>query len=707
MRSLTFFKAIVIIMALSTNLTNCGRRLETAPVAKVVPKVDTLFGVEMVDNYAWLRDDTRSDPEVLGYLKAENEYTARILQHTEQLQKDLYDEMLGRIKETDLSVPVKHGDFYYYDRTEEGKQYKIYCRKQGSLEADEEILLDVNKLAEGYSFMRLGTYLVSPDHRLLAYSTDTAGSERYVLRVKNLKTGELFPDMISNISGSVEWAADNKTILYTVPDDAWRPFKLYRHELGQPTSDDQLIYHEPDDGFWMDIAKSKDEKFLLMELGSETSSEVWYLDSGDPTGVFKVISLRAPKLEYSVWHHDNRFFIVTNHEAKNFRLVTAPEKEPSRDNWTDLIPHNPAVKLDYVSMFTDFMAISEREGGFKQLRVLDFKTGQTHRLQFDEAIYRCGIGDNPDFNSATLRYSYQSMITPSSVFDYDMSTREQELMKQKEVLGGYDPSQYTSERIYATAGDGTKIPVSMVYRKGMKTDGSHPLYLNGYGSYGHSMDPYFSSNRVSLLDRGFIFAVAHIRGGGEMGRAWYDDGKLMNKKNTFTDFIAVGNHLVAEKYTGHDKLVISGGSAGGLLIGAVLNMAPTLCRVAVADVPFVDVINTMLDASIPLTVIEYEEWGNPNEEAAFKYMLSYSPYDNVAAQDYPNMLITGGLNDTRVQYFEPTKWVAKLRATKTDNNRLLLKINMGAGHGGASGRYDYLKEIALEFAFILDVLDIE
>lgn len=702
-----FFKVTVIVLALSTNLATCGRRLEPAPVAKVVPNVDTMFGIEMVDNYAWLRDDSRSDPEVLDYLKAENEYTAKVMQHTEQLQTDLYNEMLGRIKETDLSVPVKHGDYYYYDRTEEGKQYKIYCRKNGSLDADEEILIDVNELAEGRDFMSLGTYLVSPNHQLLAYSTDTAGNERYTLRVKNLETGELFPDVISSTSGSAEWGADNSTLFYTVPDDAWRPFKLYRHQLGQTDTEDALIYHEPNEGFWMDITKSKDEKFLLLELGSETSSEVWYLDANNPTGEFKVISPRAPKLEYSVWHHDNRFFIVTNYEAENFKLVTTPEKDPSRDNWTDLIPHNPTVKLDAVSMFRDFMAISEREGGFRQLRVLDFKTGMTHRLEFDEPIYWCGVGDNPDFNSGTLRYNYQSLVTPSSVFDYDMSAREQELMKQKEVLGDYDPSQYTSERVYATADDGTQIPVSMVYRKGMKIDGSNPLYLYGYGSYGHSMDPRFSSNRLSLLDRGFIFAIAHIRGGGEMGRPWYEDGKLMNKKNTFTDFIAVGNHLVAEKFTSHDKMVISGGSAGGLLIGAVLNMAPTLCRVAVADVPFVDVMNTMLDASIPLTVIEYEEWGNPNEEEPFRYMMSYSPYDNVTAQDYPNTLITGGLNDTRVQYFEPTKWAAKLRATKTDNNRLLLKINMDAGHGGASGRYDYLKEIALEFAFILDVLGME
>ncbi|MDH3890202.1 MAG: S9 family peptidase [candidate division Zixibacteria bacterium] len=707
MRVSMFLRTILTLIALTTSLTSCGRRLEPAPVAKIEPKVDTMFSIEMVDNYAWLRDDSRTDPEVLDYLKAENEYTAKVMQHTQQLQSDIYDEMLGRIKETDLSVPVKHGDYYYYDRTEEGKQYDIYCRKKGSLEADEEILIDVNELAVGHDFMSLGTYLVSPNHRLLAYSTDTAGNERYTLRVKNLETGEHFPDMIPNISGSVEWAADNSTLFYTVPDDAWRPFKLFRHQLGQDNSEDELVFHETDEGFWMNIAKSKDEKYLLLELGSETSSEVWYLDSGNPTGQFQVISARRPKLEYSAWHHDTKFYIVTNDEAKNFKLVTAPEEDPSRDNWTDLIEHNPAVKLDYLSMFKDFMAISEREGGFKQLRVLDFKTQETHRLEFDEPIYRCGIGDNPEFNSPTLRYNYQSLVTPSSVFDYDMGSREAELMKQKEVLGGYDPDQYASERQYATAQDGAKIPVSMVYRKGMKRDGSHPLYLYGYGSYGYSMDPRFSSKRLSLLDRGFIFAIAHIRGGGEMGRSWYEDGKLMNKKNTFTDFIAVGNHLVKENYTSHEKMAITGGSAGGLLIGAVVNMAPTLCKVAVADVPFVDVMNTMLDASIPLTVIEYEEWGDPNQEEAFRYMMSYSPYDNVIAQGYPNMLITGGLYDTRVQYFEPTKWAAKLRATKTDNNRLLLKINMGAGHGGSSGRYDYLKEIALEYAFILDVLGVE
>ncbi len=694
----------MLFLSLSCMALSCGHRLKPAPAAKVVPKVDTMFGVEMVDNYAWLRDDSRSDPEVLAYIKAENDYTASVMKHTEPLQEQLFQEMRSRIKETDLSVPVRHGDYFYYDRTEEGKQYKIYCRKEESLEADEEILLDLNVLAEGHDFMSLGTFEISPDHKLLAYATDTAGNERYTLRIKDLETGRLLPDVINNISGDVVWAADNRTLFYTIPDDAWRPFRLLRHRLGTDTSDDKLIYTENDEAFWMSLYKSKDEEYIFLDLGSKTSHETRYLRADRPEEKLKILAERAPDIEYEVYHHDDRFFIVTNLDAKNFKIVTAPENNPSRNNWTDLMPYDPKIKINRLSMFRDFMAISEREGGFSQLRIYDFKSQKTHRIQFDEPIYTCRIDENPEFNSSTLRFNYQSLITPFSVFQYDMKGRTRELLKQKEVLGGYDPSEYVMERTDAVAEDGTKIPVSMVYRKGLKKDGTNPLYLVGYGSYGSSSEPWFSSNRLSLLERGFIYAKAHIRGGGEMGRQWYEDGKLMKKKNTFTDFIAVGKHLVAQKYTSPDKLVIAGGSAGGLLIGAVVNMAPELCRVAVADVPFVDVMNTMLDASIPLTVVEYEEWGNPNEEEAFRYMLSYSPYDNVRAQAYPNMLVTGGLYDTRVQYFEPTKWVAKLRANKTDNNRLLLKINMGAGHGGASGRYDYLKEIAFEYAFILDVL---
>ncbi|MCK4462324.1 MAG: S9 family peptidase [candidate division Zixibacteria bacterium] len=686
---------------------SCGRRLDTEPpVAKVEPRIDTMFEVEMVDNYSWLRDDSRSKPEVLDYLKAENAYTEAVMYHTEQLQDALYNEMLGRIKETDLSVPAQRDEYFYYSRTEEGKQYDIYCRKKGSLEAAEEILLDVNRLAKGHDFLGLGTYEISPDHKLLAYSTDTAGNERYTLRVKNLETGELYPDEILKMSGSAEWANDNRTLFYTVPDDAWRPYKLYRHTLGQE-EEDLLIYHEPDNAFWIDIGKSMSMKYLLVDIGSQTSSEVRYLDADKSFGEFSIVHPRKPKHEYQVYHHGDMFYIVTNDSAKNFRLMRTPVSAPAKNNWREVIPHRDSVKLDRVVMFGGFMVLSEREDGLRQLRVMEFSSSEAHRIEMPEPMYACSPGENIDFGSGILRFVYQSFATPRSVYDYDMLTKERALMKRKEVLGGFDPTQYQSERIYATAEDGTRIPISLVYKIGVNLDGTSPLYLNGYGAYGISMDPYFSSNRLSLLDRGFIYVRAHIRGGGEMGRYWYEDGRLLNKKNTFTDFIACGEHLIAKQYTCTDKLVINGGSAGGLLIGAVVNMAPELCHIAIADVPFVDVMNTMLDASIPLTVIEYEEWGNPNEKEYFDYMMSYSPYDNVTAKAYPHMLITGGLNDTRVQYWEPAKWTARLRALKTDNNRLLLKTNMGAGHGGASGRYDYLKEIALEYAFILDVLGVE
>jgi oligopeptidase B len=674
------------------------------PVAKTEPKVDSLFGTVMVDDYFWLRG--KEKPEVIEYLDAENSYTEAVMKHTEQFQEDLFKELKSRIKETDLSVPVKRGAYYYYQREEEGQQYKIYCRKKGNLEAQEEVLLDVNKLAEDREFLQLGTYEISPDHSLLAFSTDTAGSERYALRIKNLGSGELYPDMIENISGNLAWANDNKTFFYTIPDDAWRPFKLYRHTLGADVADDKLVYHEQDESFWMSIDNTKSEAYLLLSIGSETSDECHYLSADDPNGVFKIIHPRQHELEYSVFHHHDCFYILTNDEAVNFRLMETPVSHPAKENWTEFVPHREAVKLDDLDLFEDFLVIYQRENGLRTIQIRNLVDGNQHAVEFPEPVYSYRGQSNPEYDTDLLRFTYRSLVTPNSVFDYNMRTHERELKKQTEVLGGFDPTEYQSERVFATAPDGSKIPISIVYRKGMVKDGSNPLYLYAYGSYGYSMDPYFSSNRISLLDRGFVFAIAHIRGGGEMGRPWYDDGKLLNKKNTFTDFIACGEHLIAEGYSSKDKLVISGGSAGGLLVGAVLNMRPDLFHVVVADVPFVDVMNTMLDASIPLTVIEYEEWGNPNEEESFKYMMSYSPYDNVGPMDYPHLLITAGLNDTRVQYWEPAKWTAKLRTMNTGSNRLLLKTNMGAGHGGASGRYDYLKDIAFEFAFVFDCLGI-
>ncbi|MFZ5980955.1 MAG: S9 family peptidase [Candidatus Zixiibacteriota bacterium] len=696
---------MLLILAALAVLSSCGQKVEVAPpVAKVVPHVDTLFDKEVVDNYYWLRQ--RDNQEVIEYLNAENEYTDAVTGHTKKLQEKIYEEMVGRIKETDLSVPVKIDDYYYYSRTEEGKQYSIYCRKKGNLDAAEEILLDLNQLAEGKAFMSLGVFDVSPDHKLLAYATDDKGNERYDLRIKNLETGELLPDAVDNIATSLVWANDNKTLFYTVTDEAWRPFKVFRHQLGDEAKNDALIYHEEDEAFFVGLGKTKSRAYILINLGSNTTSECRYLDADKPFDKFKIFEPRRHEVEYQVEHHGDEFYVLTNDNAKNFKLMKTPVNRTSKENWKEFIPHRDSVMLSGMDVFRDYLVVYERKNALQQIRVFDFNTGESHHIEFDEPVYAAYGGDNPDDHSDLLRFTYMSLVTPSSVYDYNMKTRTRELKKQKEVLGGYNPDDYRSERVFVTADDGAGIPVSMVYRKGMKRDGNNPFYLYGYGAYGINMDPWFSSNRLSLLDRGFIFALAHVRGSSAMGRGWYDDGKLMNKKNSFTDFINVAEYLIDQKYTSSEKLVISGGSAGGLLVGAVVNMRPELFKVVVADVPFVDLMNTMRDESLPLTVIEWEEWGNPNEKEAYDYMLSYSPYDNVAAKEYPYMLLTAGLNDTRVNYWEPAKWCAKLRALKTDNNTLVLKVNMGAGHGGASGRYDYLKEVAFEYAYILDILGI-
>jgi len=704
MKKITLMLMLLTLAAVSV-LVSCSQRVDVdPPVAKIVPHVDTMFGEEVVDNYFWLRE--RDNPEVIDYLKAENAFTDSVTQHTKDFQDKLYQEMLDRIKETDLSVPVKRDNYYYYNRTEEGKQYSIYCRKKGNLDADEEILLDVNKLAEGKDFMRLGVFAVSPDHKMLAYATDDKGNERYDLRIKNLETGKLYPDAIENIATSVEWANDNKTLFYTITNDAWRPFKVYRHKLGDDAKNDKMIYHEKDDAFFVGLGKTKSMAYLMIGIGSNTTSEYRYLDANNPFGKFKVVEPRKHEMEYDIEHHGDKFYILTNDNAKNFKLMETPVNRTSKKYWKEVIPHRDSVMLTGMDLFKDYMVIYERKDGLRQIRVTDFNTGEAHNIEFEEPVYAVYGSKNPDFKSHVLRFTYMSLVTPRSVYDYNMKTRDRELKKQKEVLGDYNPEDYQSERIYATASDGAQIPVSLVYKKGMKKNGNNPFYLYGYGAYGMNMDAWFSSNRLSLLNRGFIFALAHVRGSSTMGRAWYEDGKLMNKKNSFTDFIAVAEHLIDEKYTSQDKLVIGGGSAGGLLVGAVVNMRPDLFKVVVADVPFVDLMNTMLDETLPLTVIEWEEWGNPNEKEAYDYMRSYSPYDNVEAKAYPNMLLTGGLNDTRVNYWEPAKWTAKLRANKTDDNILVLKTNMGAGHGGASGRYDYLKEVAFEYAFILDIMGI-
>ena len=675
----------------------------TPPIATVRPHTLPAHGNTRIDNYYWLRE--RENPDVIAYLEAENSYTKTILNDTEALQETLFQEMKGRIQETDLSVPVKMGNYYYYTRTEEGKQYDIHCRKQGNMEGDEEILLDVNHLAGSSPYCAIGVFEPSPSHKLLAYSVDLSGNESYTLYVKDLSTGELLPDTIPATYYSVAWANDNKTLFYNVLDEALRPYQLRRHILGTAAHDNVTVYQEDDARFYLNVTKSKDDVYLLLVLNSKESDEVRFLSADKPTGEFQTIHPREHKVEYGAEHHRGRFYIFTNADgAQNFKIVTAPVDNPGRANWTDLLPYDPAIKIDALEPFRDHLVIYQRQDGLRQIRIGDLNNDEYHLIEFPEPVYSAWGGHNPEFDSQMVRFHYTSLVTPESVFDYDMVTRMRILRKQHPVLGGYDPEQYTSERVWAKAEDGTRIPISLVYKKGARDRGRAPLLLYGYGSYGLSIDPYFSSNRLSLMDRGLIYAIAHIRGGGEMGRPWYETGKYLTKRNTFTDFIACAEHLITKKYTSPEQLVALGGSAGGLLMGAVATLRPDLFQGVIADVPFVDVITTMSDPTIPLTVTEYEEWGNPENEEYYQYMLSYSPYDNVEAKTYPNLMVTAGLNDPRVQYWEPAKWVAKLRATKTDDNLLLLRTNMGAGHAGASGRYDFLREVANDYAFFLKVL---
>jgi oligopeptidase B len=676
------------------------------PVAEVLQHREERHGREFVDPYHWLRDTARQDPRVLAYLKAENDYTEAVMKPNEPLVQSLFEEFVGRIKETDSSVPARRDDFYYYSRTEKGRQYRIYCRKRGSPEADEELLVDANKLAEGHEYFRLGVFSISPDHDLLAYFVDTGATETYTVHVKDLRSGELLEERIPNTYGSLEWASDNRTFFYNTVDAAHRPHRLYRHLLGGDPARDELVYEEPDESFFLGLHKTRSRKYLILSLESHTTSEIRFLDADRPGGDFRLVHPRQREMEYFVGHWRDRFYIRTNDDAVNFKLVEAPVSDPARSNWREVIPHRPEVKLESVDFFARHMAIVERESGTLGVRIVELPGWQQHKIALPESVYTVETGLNLEFDTERLRFNYESLVTPPSVFDYDMTTGECELKKEEEVLGGYDKRAYRSERLFARAPDGKSVPISVVYREGMKRDGRNPLLLYGYGSYGSSVDPTFSSTRVSLLDRGFVFAIAHVRGGGDMGRPWYDDGKLMHKRNTFADFIACAETLIAEDYTSSECLAILGGSAGGLLMGAVVNMRPELFSVVVAKVPFVDVVNTMLDPSLPLTVIEWEEWGDPRHREDHDYMMSYSPYDNVEAQAYPHMLVTSGLNDPRVAYWEPTKWVARLRATKTDHNLLLLRTNLDAGHAGASGRYDSLKEQAIEFAFVLDRLGV-
>jgi oligopeptidase B len=697
---LSLFLPVLCITLLVTNTnaqSNGGANSLKPPMTEKKPKTTKIHGETIVDDYFWLREKT--NPAVMTHLQAENANAEGLMQPTAQLQEKLYKEMLSHIKQTDTNVPYRWGNHFYYTRTEEGKQYPIYCRKRGMLDAAEEIVLDQNELAKGQKFMSVGAFVVSDDGNLLAYSTDNTGYRQYTLHIKDLRNGQLFPENIERVN-NVAWSIDNKTLFFVTEDAVTkRSDKFFRHVLG--TDKNELIYEEKDEQFDIFAFRSRDKAMIFLEAQSKTSTDVRYIPADNPTAELKVVLPRQPEHEYDVDHRNNLFYIRTNKGAKNFHIVTAPVNDPSEKNWKEFVEHRPAVKLDGIGLFVEHAVLTEWENGLQHLEIIDFKTNKKHRIKFPEPVYSAGFDANREFNTTVFRYNYNSMVTPNSVFDYDMKTGKATLLKQTEVPGGFDRANYQSERVFATASDGTKIPMSMVYRKGTKLDGSAPLLLYGYGSYGASIPPTFSSNRLSLLDRGVIYVIAHIRGGGELGEDWRQAGRMMNKINTFTDFIACAEHLIKAKYTSSERLVIQGGSAGGLLVGAVSNMRPDLFKAVVSQVPFVDVLNTMLDASIPLTTSEYIEWGNPNEKPAFEYMKRYSPYDNVGKKSYPAMLVKVSVNDSQVPYWEGAKLVAKLRDMKTDQNPLLLKVNFGAGHGGASGRYDALRETAFDYAFML------
>ena len=674
------------------------------PAAKKVSHMQTLHGDTLNDEYFWLRE--KENPQVRKFLEAENAYTDQVMRPTEPLQKKLYDEMLARIKETDLSVPYRDRGWYYYYRTEKGKQYPIYCRKKGSLEAPEDVYLDVNELAKGERFMSVQVRAFSDDGNLLAYTTDNTGFRDYTLHVKDMTTGKLLTETVARVT-SVAWAPDNKTLFYATTDPAKRPFKTFRHTVGSDPSTDALLYEERDERFRVGVFRSRSGDYLFFPVSSHTTSEWRFVPAATPAAELRMIAPREPEHEYSVDQRGDLFYIQTNDKGRNNRLVTAPVSDPGRANWKELVAHRDDVMLEDFDVFKDWTVLWERQDALPRVRVMNPATGQDYRIDFPEAIYSVGPQNNREFDTQTLRFEFESYTTPASVYDYDMATKQRKLLKQQEVLGGYDASRYTSERRYATASDGTKVPISVVYKKGFVADGKAPLLLTAYGSYGAPSDADFNSNLVSLLDRGVVYAVGHIRGGGDLGKKWHDQGRMLNKKNTFTDFIACGEALIADKYTSKDRLVIEGGSAGGLLMGAVTNMRPDLFHAVVAHVPFVDVINSMLDESLPLTVGEFEEWGNPKIKEQYVYMKSYSPYDNLAAKDYPAMLVKTSFDDSQVMYWEPAKYVAKLRSLKTDQNPLIFKINMAGGHGGSSGRYDRLKERAFDYAFILTEVGIE
>ena len=691
--------------------------LSTAPDAAQKPHTTDIHGLQLQDDYFWMRlsdeqkaakESDAQTTEVVDYLKAENAYTKEAMAPTEGLQEKIYEEIVGRIKKDDESVPVLDKGYWYYSRYEEGKEYPYSCRKKGSMEAAEEVMLDQPSMAEGHNYFAIGGRSVSPDNNLLVYGVDTISRRQYTLYIKDLATGEVFADRIPETTGGATWANDNKTLFYTKKDPlTLRSSQVYRHVLGTDVSEDVLVYEEKDETFSCGIGKTKSEAYLMIASYATVSTEYRFLDANDPNGEWKVLQPRERDLEYSVSHYGDDFYIVTNRNAKNFKLVKTSTDATTYEHWEDVLGHRDDVLLEGIEIFNRWLVVDERKNGLTQIRLIRWDGSEDKYIPFNDPAYSAGVGANPDFNASRLRYGYTSMTTPSSVLEYDFDSGEITQLKQQEVLGGtFDPANYVSERLMVEARDGAMVPVSIVYRKGTERNGKNPLLLYAYGSYGASMDAGFSVARLSLLDRGFVYAMAHIRGGSEMGRHWYEDGKLFNKMNTFNDYIDCGQAMVDEKFTSSDHMYAMGGSAGGLLMGAVMNMAPNLFNGVIAAVPFVDVINTMLDESIPLTTGEFDEWGNPKDKAYFDYIMQYSPYDNVAAQDYPHTLVTTGYWDSQVQYWEPAKWMAKLRDVKTDDNLLVMQCNLEAGHGGASGRFERIKEVALEYAFMFMLEDI-
>ena len=701
MKIYTFKLAIILLF-----MAACSTKEKIMPpVAKKVAKELTTHGHTRVDNYYWMNQ--REDPEVIAHLEAENAYKEAVMKHTEPLQQKLYDEIKSKIKQQDESVPYKKNGYYYYTKTEPGKEYYLVCRKKENLSSEEIVLLNVNKMAEGHEYFALGGTSVSPDNKIIAYGVDTVSRRKYTIHFKNLETGEILQDAIPLTTGGTTWANDNKTVYYVLKDDVTlRSMKIMKHVLGTPVKNDVEVFYEDDETFSTFIFKTKSEKYLIIGSESTLTSEYRYLDANNPDGEFKIVQPRTRELEYSVDHFEDHFYIRTNLDALNFRLMKTPVDATEKENWQEVIAHRKDVFFSGFDILKDYLVVSERKEGITQLRVMPWQ-GEEYYMDFDEEVYTVRSNINLEFDTDIFRFSYTSMTTPNSIFDFNLKTKERQLLKQDEVLGDFDKNNYETKRIYATAMDGTKIPMSIVYKKGIEKNGNNPTLIYGYGSYGATMDPGFRLNRLPLLDRGFIYAIAHIRGSQINGRQWYEDGKLLKKMNTFTDFNDCAQFLIDDGYTNSDKLFAMGGSAGGLLMGAVINLRPDLYKGVIAAVPFVDVVTTMLDESIPLTTSEFDEWGNPKIEKYYHYMLAYSPYDQVEAKDYPALLVTTGLHDSQVQYWEPAKWVAKLREMKTDDNLLVFHINMDYGHGGASGRFEWIKETALEYAFIFDQLGIK